>query len=151
VRKGIKKEHCSSADPAKLLTIGDLRSAFEGSFLASEQPAVNDTPNIKAYEKLMARLDIDGAEFVAVFTVQKLRDGRQFYNSVMLEDAKEKTPAVSPRDTPIAGERATSANTGVSSFLRQTLNRVNPDTVSTPPTSTLRCASKPDGEQCRAA
>jgi hypothetical protein len=98
--------------------LGGLRSAFEASFLASEQPAVNDTPNIKAYEKILARLDIDGAEFVAVFAVQKLRDGRQFYNRVMLEDAKEKTPAVSPRDTPITGERATSANTEVSSFVR---------------------------------
>jgi hypothetical protein len=61
---------------------------------------------------------------------EAVRDGRQFYNTVTLEGAKEKTPVASPRDTPIAGERATSANTGVSSFVRQTLKRVNPESVS---------------------
>ncbi|MCK2097472.1 LPD38 domain-containing protein [Thauera aromatica] len=48
-----------------------------------------------------------------------------------LDGGKEKTPAASPRDTPSeAGERATSANAGVDSFVRRPLERVNPDSVS---------------------
>ena len=74
-----------------------------------------------------------------------------------LEDGQNKTPVASPRDTPITGERATSANTGVlkekaqdsygspgalsrplgetpiaglSDFIRRPLARVNPEAVS---------------------
>lgn len=67
---------------------------------------------------------------MAVFNVQRLADGRQFYNAVTLDDGQEKTPVASPGDTPISGERAAPANTGVSSFVRRPLARVNPATVS---------------------
>ncbi|HQQ69091.1 MAG TPA: hypothetical protein PLL92_02110, partial [Alicycliphilus sp.] len=83
-----------------------------------------------AYAKLLARLDVGGNEVVAVFTVKRLTDGSQFYNTVALDDGQNKTPVASPRDTPIAGEHATSANTGVSDFVRRPLARVKPESVS---------------------
>lgn len=127
---GVKKPLSSSRDPAKLLVLGDLRRTFESSIYATSSEPVQNEPGVRAYEKLLSRVQVDGRSMVAIFTVRKMADGRQFYNTVTLDDEQSKTPVVSPRDTPIAGERATSANTGVSSFLRQTLKRVNPDTVS---------------------
>jgi len=130
VRKGIKKALASSADPAKLQVLGDLRRAFESSILASSQAAKDDAPNVLAYDKLIASLNVGGADVVAVFTVKRLTDGSQFYNTVALDNGQEKTPVASPRDTLTKEERATSANTGVSSFIRRPLERVNPDSVS---------------------
>ena len=69
---------------------------------------------------------------VVAFTIRRMTDGRQHYNAVTVAADQKGTPAVSPRDTPIAAERATSANTGVSSFVRQALGRVNADAVSNP-------------------
>jgi hypothetical protein len=130
-KRGVKKAISSSADPAKLLMLGDLRNAFESSIFATATAADETKPNISAYEKLLAKIDIDGIRLVAVFSVERHSDGRQFYNTVTLENGQEKTPVASPRDTPEQiGERATSANTGVDSFIRQQLRRVNPDTVS---------------------
>lgn len=130
VRKGIKKALSSGADPAKLQVLGDLRNAFGSSFLAGTQAAQGEGPNVLAYDKLLARLEVGGTEVVAVFTVRRLSDGTQFYSTVTLEDGQKKTPVASPRDTPIAGERATSANTRVSDFVRRPLQRVNPDSLS---------------------
>ncbi|CAN7525419.1 hypothetical protein LJR071_003571 [Pseudomonas sp. LjRoot71] len=129
VKRGIGKALSASADPAKLLVLGDLRKAFEGSIYASSKPA-EGKPNVMGYDKLLARVNIDGQDLVAVLTVETLRNGQQFYNAVTLNDGQKKAPVASPRDTPIAGERATSANTGTSGFVRRELDRVNPDTVS---------------------
>jgi len=125
---GVKKPLSSSRDPTKLYVLGDLRRAFEKSIYASESKPAGNEPNVAAYEKLLAKVDIEGKPLAVVFTVRRMRDGRQFYNAVTLEH--EKTPAVSPRDTPANGEHATSANTGVSTFVRRQLERVNQDDVS---------------------
>ena len=129
VKRGISKALSASADPAKLLVLGDLRKAFEGSIYASSKPA-EGKPNVMGYDKLLARVNVDGQEMVAVLTVETLRNGQQFYNAVTLNDGQKKAPVASPRDTPIAGERATSANTGTTNFVRRELERVNPDNVS---------------------
>lgn len=125
---GVGKFKSTSADPAKLCLAADLRSAFQAAVFASSQ-APADTkrePNVAAYEKLLATVEIDGSDLVAVFTVQRHTDGRQFYNAVTLENGQKKTPVVSPRDTPEqVGERAASANTEVDSFIRPPLHRVN--------------------------
>lgn len=64
-------------------------------------------------------------------TASQAADDRRVYSTVTLKNGQEKTPAVSPRDTPEqVGERATSANTEVSSYVRRPLRRVNPDSVS---------------------
>ncbi len=86
--------------------------------------------NVAADDKYLEQLHIEDHDRVAIFTVRPMTDGRQFYNGVTLEDEQRKTPVVSPRDTPIAGERATSANTGVQVRVRRDLDRVNPATVS---------------------
>lgn len=124
----VNKPLSSSRDPAKLYVLGDLRRAFEGSIYASESAPAGNEPNVAGYEKLLGKVDVDGHPLAAVFTVRRMRDGRQFYNTVTL--GQKETPAVSPRDTPASGERATSANTGVGDFVRQQLRRVNPDEVS---------------------
>lgn len=129
VKRGIGKALSASADPAKLLVLGDLRNAFENSIYANSKLA-EGKPNVMGYDKLLARVNIDGQELVAVLTVETLRTGQQFYNAVTLNDGQKKAPVASPRDTPIAGERATSANTGTTDFVRRELERVNLDTVS---------------------
>ena len=64
-------------------------------------------------------------------TASQAADDRRVHSTVTPKNGQEKTPAVSPRDTPEqVGERATSANTEVSSFVRRPLRRVNPDSVS---------------------
>lgn len=54
-KRGIKKALSSSADPAKLMVLGDLRNAFESSIFASSTSADYVKPNIAAYEKLLAK------------------------------------------------------------------------------------------------
>ncbi|WP_143486034.1 LPD38 domain-containing protein [Pseudomonas sp. PA15(2017)] len=138
---GVRKFISGGADPAKLHLAADLRETFRKAiYTSSEAPSDRAAePNVQAYEKLIARAEIDGQDLAVVFTVQRTRDGRQFYNATTLEFGQKETPAVSPRDTPIAGERATSAytgvpssvdSTGVQAFSRRELERVNPDTVS---------------------
>lgn len=129
---GARKFINGGADPAKLQLAADLRETFRKAVYSSSKPPADPAsePNVQAYEKLLARVDIDGQDLVVVFTVQRTKDGRQFYNATTLDYGQKETPAVSPRDTPIAGERATSANTGVSDFVRRSFERVNPDTVS---------------------
>lgn len=129
-QSGVKKSLSSSADPAKLLLLGDLRKAFEASIFASAKPALDKGPNVVGFEKLLVRLDVAGTPLVATFTVQRQSDGRLFYNAVTLDEQEKETPAASPGDTPIAGERATPAIARVESFSRKSLSRVNPDTVS---------------------
>ena len=129
-KRGVKKAVSSSADPAKLKVLGDLRNVFERSLFASAAPVRGSKHNVAAYEKLLAKITVDGHELVAVFSVEKHRDGRLFYNTVTL-DGNEKAPVASPRDTLSQGEeRATSANTGAASFSRRHLEKVNSDTVS---------------------
>lgn len=128
-KRGIGKAMSASADPAKLLVLGDIRNAFESSILASTSLSDQAKPNVVGYEKLLANVEIDGQDLIALFTIERLADGRQFYNSVTLE-GNEKTPVASPRDTPEqVGERATLANTGVSKFIRRQLDRVNPASI----------------------
>ena len=104
----------------------------------------------------LARVEVDGSELVVSSSVRQEEDGAWYYNTVTLKDVQNKTPVASPRDTPSAGERATSANTGVSKekaqdsygspgalsrplgetpiaglsdFIRRPLARVNPEAV----------------------
>lgn len=104
----------------------------------------------------LARVEVDGSELVVSFSVRQQQDGAWYYNTVTSKDVQNKTPVASPRDTPIAGERATSANTGaskekaqdsygrldrqagssvapiagLSGFIRRPLAQINPEAVS---------------------
>ncbi|WP_345060342.1 hypothetical protein [Acidovorax lacteus] len=74
--------------------------------------------------------ELDPTSIRSAGDLRSLAQRVQDFNTVTLEDGQKKTPVASPRDTPIAGERATSANTGVSDLVRCPLQRVNPDSVS---------------------
>lgn len=124
---GVKKIINASRDPAKLFIAGDLRNAFAASRYIEESPAEGTGQNVVAFEKLLGRVTVAGRNLAAIYTVRRMRDGRQFYNTVALE---EMTPAVSPGDTPASGERATPAYAEVKQHLRQPYQRVNPETVS---------------------
>lgn len=130
-RRGVKKALSASADPAKLLVLGDVRRAFESSIFASANPASGQS-DVIAYEKLLARLNVAGTEVVAIFAVQRMADGRQFYNTVTLDDGQEKAPVASPRAASSGEGDTTSAYTGASDFVRQRLARVNPESVTVP-------------------
>lgn len=126
---GVKKAISTSADPAKKVILNQLRDSFESSIHASSAADMKDRQHT-IYHKLLAPIDVGGEQLVAIFAVREDGNGVFFYNAVTLDDAQKKTPAVSPRDTPEqVGERATSANTGVYSFVRRTLERVNPNSV----------------------
>jgi hypothetical protein len=144
---GNKKSASSSRDSVKLFVLGDLRNAFERSVFNTAAMPKNPAsePNVDAYEKLLSSVNIGGKELVAIFTVQRQKGGRNYYNTVTLEDGKEKTPAVSPRDTPANRERATPAYTEVSTFIRHPLRRVNPDSVS--PISSPRSQTRRPGNR----
>lgn len=126
---GAKKSASSAADPAKQAILSRLQSAFEHSIYASSSLDQN-APSLTAYHKLLAPIDVDGVPLVAVFTVREDANGRMFYNTVAV-DRKEEAPAVSPGDMSNKTQRSTPANTRApADFVRQPLQRVNPDDVS---------------------
>ncbi|HGM6086817.1 TPA: LPD38 domain-containing protein [Pseudomonas aeruginosa] len=149
---GAKKASSTAADPAKRVVLSRLREAFEHSIYASSS-AGQAAPTASVYHKLLAPIDIDGAPLVAVFTVREDANGRKFYNAVtvnrkseapaaspvdMRDNSQESLPAytgasasaVSPGDMSSEAQRSLPANTEVTSFVRQPLARVNPDSVS---------------------
>ena len=156
-RAGAKKSQSTSRDPAKVLVSADLENVLPAAFHARSDAPDTKEQGVHGYSTLLARVDVDGSELIASFSVRQQQDGAWYYNTVTLKDVQNKTPVASPRDTPIAGERATSANTGVSKekaqdsygspgarsrplgetpiaglsdFIRRPLARVNPEAVS---------------------
>ncbi|MBG4718162.1 hypothetical protein I5F71_02730 [Pseudomonas aeruginosa] len=128
-RGGIKKAVATSADPAKRVLLADLRRAFEASIYASSQADSQGRPDVIAHHKLLAPIEVDGEPMVAIFTVREGRDGAFFYNAVTV-DRQEKAPVVSPGELKREAQITSPANTGAFPFVRQTLQRVNPATVS---------------------
>ena len=156
-RAGAKKSQSTSRDPAKALVAANLENVLPAAFHARSDAPDTKEQGVHGYSTLLGRVDIDGSELIASFSVRQQQDGAWYYNTVTLKDMQNKTPVASPRDTPIAGERATSANTGVSKekaqdsygspgalsrplgetpiaglsdFIRRPLARVNPEAVS---------------------
>ena len=156
-RAGAKKSQSTSRDPAKVLVSADLENVLPAAFHARSDAPDTKEQGVHGYSTLLARVDVDGSELIASFSVRQQQDGAWYYNTVTLKDVQNKTPVASPRDTPIAGERATSANIGVSKekaqdsygspgarsrplgetpiaglsdFIRRPLARVNPEAVS---------------------
>ncbi|WJN61376.1 LPD38 domain-containing protein [Pseudomonas sp. SO81] len=125
---GAKKAASSAADPAKRTVLDRLQQSFEHSIYASS--ALDQRgPAPVTFHKLLAPLDIDGVPVVAVFTVREDANGRMFYNAVTV-DRKTEAPAVSPGDMSEA-QRSSPANARApADFVRQPLQRVNPESVS---------------------
>lgn len=122
VRRGTNKALHTSADPAKLFVLGDLRSAFEKSIYRGSTIETK-ARQIDGHEMTLARVVVDGHDMVALFNVRRTGNDKAFHNVVTL-DGVEVTPAAYLR-----GQSAV-ANTGVADFIRQPFARVNPGTVS---------------------
>jgi hypothetical protein len=150
--RGAKKAVSNAADPAKKLVLHRLRETFEHSIYAGQQEDQAGRNGL-IYHKLIAPIEIDDLPLAALFTVREDANGAFFYNAVTVS-RKEEAPAASPREVILSDQRSTSAitgastsavspgdvsneaqrslpaNTEVSSFVRQSLKRVNPDDVS---------------------
>jgi hypothetical protein len=90
-RAGAKKSEGSARDPAKSLVAADIEALIPASIYArSDASRGGDGPDIAGYSTLLARVQVDGVDLVASFTVRHQSDGQWYYNAVALHDAKEK-------------------------------------------------------------
>jgi hypothetical protein len=129
-RVGADKAIATSKDPAAMLLAADLERMLPQTFHARSEPDAKKEQGVDGYSTLLAKVRADGHEMAAAFTIKHRTDGRWYYNSVALSDGKERgrdsyaSPGADTRplgETPIAG---------LADFVRRTLRRVNPDTVS---------------------
>ncbi len=125
---GAKKAASSAADPAKQAVLSRLQQSFERSVYASAKLSTQDGQTA-AYHKLLAPIDVDGLQLVAIFTVREDANGRMFYNTVAV-DRKEKALAVSPGDVSNAQGSLPANAKALDTFVRRPLARVNPQDVS---------------------
>ncbi|MDD2608627.1 MAG: hypothetical protein PHX60_02895 [Giesbergeria sp.] len=129
-RAGAKKSGGSARDPAKSLVVADIEALIPASIYArSNTSRGGDGPDIAGYSTLLARVDVDGIDLVASFTVRHQSDGQWYYNAVALHDAKEKAQDSYERPDQQAGS-SVAPIAGLSDFIRRELERVNPDNVS---------------------
>ena len=77
----------------------------------------------------LARVEVDGVDLVASFTVRHQSDGQWYYNAVALHDAKEKAQDSYGRPDQQAGS-SVAPLAGLGEFSRKSLARVNPEAVS---------------------
>ncbi len=129
-RAGAKKSEGSARDPAKSLVAADIEALIPASIYArSSASHGGDGPDIAGYSTLLVRVDVDGIDLVASFTVRHQSDGQWYYNAVALHDAKEKAQDSYERPDQQAGS-SVAPIAGLSDFIRRKLERVNPDNVS---------------------
>ncbi|WFS20658.1 hypothetical protein P9K38_10080 [Pseudomonas sp. 905_Psudmo1] len=126
---GAKKAASTSADPAKHTVLAKVQDAIRHAEY-SRWDFDNKGREGMAHHKLIMPVSVDGVPLYVVFNVREDNNGRRLHNLVTL-DRKEEALAVSPREMTREGQRSTSANTKApADFVRQALDRVNPDTVS---------------------
>ena len=77
----------------------------------------------------LARVEVDGVDLVASFTVRHQSDGQWYYNAVALHDAKEKAQDSYGRPDQQAGS-SVAPIAGLSGFIRRPLAQINPEAVS---------------------
>ena len=129
-RAGAKKSEGSARDPAKSLVAADIEALIPASIYArSDASRGGDGPDIAGYSTLLARVQVDGVDLVASFTVRHQSDGQWYYNAVALHDAHEKAQDSYGRPDQQAGS-SVAPIAGLSEFIRRPLARVNPDAVS---------------------
>lgn len=125
---GVKKAISTSADPVKKVILNQLRESFESSIYATSTVDMKDRQHT-VFHKLLAPIDVDGEQLVAIFTVREDGNGAFFYNAVTVA-RKEKALAAYPGEMNAEVQRSTPANTkGLPDFVRHSLGRVNPDSV----------------------
>ena len=129
-RAGAKKSEGSARDPAKSLVAADIEALIPASIYArSDASRGGDGPDIAGYSTLLARVQVDGVDLVASFTVRHQSDGQWYYNAVALHDTKEKAQDSYGRPDQQAGS-SFAPIAGLSDFVRRPLARVNTDASS---------------------
>ena len=129
-RVGVRKTKSTSPDPAKILAAADMAALIPQSIYArSEAPSGKGGKDVDGYSTLLAQVSVDGVQMVAAFTVRHQSDGRWYYNAVTLHDGHEKARDSNGRPDRQAGSSAAPL-AGLSEFVRRSMRRVNPDTVS---------------------
>lgn len=99
-------------------------------YASSEPSKGGDGPDIDGYSTLLAKVEVDGVAVIAAITVRHQSDGKWYYNAVTLHDGREKAQDSYGRpDQQGAGSRFAPI-TGLYSFVRRPLERVNTDSVS---------------------
>ena len=126
-RKGAQKSESTSRDPAKILTVADLRNTLPSAIVSGYSPS--NEQGVDGYTKLLLPIDVDGLELVAVFAVRHQTDGQWYYNTVTVAE-KEKSPGSYESSGAENHPLEQTPITGLDSFIRQKLSRVNPDSVS---------------------
>ena len=130
-RTGANKSVGTARDPAKSLVAADIDALIPSSIYARSEPSRGgDGPDIDGYSTLLARVYVDDVPLIAAFTVRHQSDGRWYYNAVTLHDAQEKAQDSYGRPDQKATGSRFAPITGLDSFIRQPLRRVNPDSVS---------------------
>lgn len=128
-RKGADKTVSTSRDPAKMLVSNDIQSIMPKTIHSRFQLPNKPKQGVDGYSTLLAPINVDGVQLVAMITIEHQANGDWYYNSVAVtEKGKGRdsygspgTPERSLGETPI---------TGLSEFVRRELERVNPETVS---------------------
>jgi len=129
---GLKKSTSNSANPYKILTTKEICKILPKAIYSHSEPLNKEKSDrqLVGYSTLLAKVKIDEVSLVAFFTLERKTDGNWYYNTVVLDDEKEKTREFQAggltrtalvQGTPLAGlvERK-----------RTPFERVNPDFVS---------------------
>nr|WP_156469167.1 hypothetical protein [Cephaloticoccus primus] len=133
--RGVRKTKHASADPAKLLVAAHVDKILpEAIYSRSEPPEEgSNKPNTEGVSKLLARVEVDGLELVAIFTVLREPDGSWYYNTVVVHDLKSAEGEAGGLTTEYNQQSAEKRAAPLSSLRehhRKPLRRVNPETVS---------------------
>jgi len=128
--RGFKKTRSSSGDPAKILVAADVQSIIPQTIYArSELPDEGSGSNLEGASKLFARVDVDGVELIAIFTILREADGNWYYNTVTVHDAKAESRG-SITEHGRKTEPPTAPFTGLTERVRKPFTRVNRESVS---------------------
>ncbi len=129
-RSNMREALQASADPAKVALLNDLRSAQESSIHTRSEPNATSGLGVAGFNETVDKINVAAGSLVAVFAIRQDADGMHFYEATTLA-GNEAAPVAYPQDTPAqGGERATSAYTGATTFVRRPFGRVNPDKAS---------------------
>jgi len=128
--RGFKKTRSASADPAKILVAADVQNLIpQAIYSRSEGPDAGSAEGLEGASKLLARVSVDGVELVALFTILREADGHWYYNTVTLADENGRARgSITEHDR--QAESSTASITGLAGHKRDSLRRVNPESVS---------------------
>ena len=127
---GKKKTISQSPDVAKLLIAANLEQVFPESIVINTEPG--DRQGVVQRYTLAAKVQIGDTEVVALFAVNRQRDGNWYYNTVVVADADQKRNDLGAYASSGAVKSPLEQTllTEVASFIRRPFVKVNPESVS---------------------